>query len=223
LKRLKVFGSDNIGLYIKASNSFFLYHSSIPDKKIREVESELETIPVPVYLINTLILSPFIVCNNNGVILPYLFEEYAKEELVRRLKNLDINIGVIKEKYTSLGNLVLANDKGAIVSPILSLSARKMIADTLDIEVISSTIGRFSYVGSMAVSNNNGVLASPVAKDDEIRMIEDVLKVSLYTGTINGGIEFVSSGIVANDNGVVVGSSTTGRELMIISQAFGVD
>ena len=139
------------------------------------------------------------------------------------LKDIDINIGVLDSKYTSLGNLVLANDKGAVVSPILPISSRKQISDLLDVEVVSTTIGRFSYIGSLATSNNNGVLTSPVIKDDEKIIIEDVLKAPLYTGTINGGVEFISSGVVVNDNGIVVGSATTGRELMMISQAFEVD
>jgi translation initiation factor 6 len=223
LKRIKIFGGDHVGLYIKATNSYLLYHSSIPKKKISILEEELGVPAIPVYLINTLITSPFIAGNRNGIVLPHLFEDYAREELVRKLKELDINIGILEHRYTSLGNLVLANDKGAIVSPVLPISSRKIIAETLDIEVVTATIGRFSYVGSLAVSNNNGVLVAPVLKDDEAKIIEDVLKVSTYTGTINGGVEFISSGVVANDRGVVVGTATTGRELMVISQAFGVD
>ena len=223
MRKLKVFGGDHIGLYAKASNSYVLYHSSIPKRKISVLERELGVPAVPVYLINVLITSPFIAGNKNGIIISYLFEEYAKEELMKTLKDIDINIGVLESKYTSLGNLILANDKGAIVSPILPISSRKKISDLLDVEVVSSTIGRFSYIGSLAISNNNGVLSSPVIRDDEKMIIEDVLKAPLYTGTINGGIEFISSGVVVNDNGVVVGSATRGKELMMISQAFEVD
>ena len=223
LRRLKIFGGDHVGLYIKASNSYILYHSSIPKKKINVLEEELRVPAIPIYLINTLITSPFIAGNGSGVVLPHLFEDYAREELVKALKKLDINVDVLENRYTSLGNLVLANDRGAIVSPILPISSRKVIAETLDIEVVTTTIGRFSYVGSLGVSNNNGVLIAPVVKEDEMKIIEDVLKVSIYPGTINGGVEFISSGVVANDRGVVVGTATTGRELMVISQAFGVD
>lgn len=221
--KLKIFGGDHIGLYIKASSSFFLHHSTIPANKIDVLRKELGVPSIPVYLVNTLVTSPFIACNKNGVLVSHLFEDYALEELKKALEIFGLNLGVIRERYTSFGNLVLANDKGAVVSPILSLSTRKTIADVLDVEVVSMTIGRFSYIGSLGVSNNAGVLVAPVTKEDEAKVIEDVLKVSLYTGTINGGIEFISSGIIANDKGVVVGSSTTGRELMVITQAFGVE
>lgn len=221
--RIKIFGGDYIGLYAKASNSYILYHSAIPKRKVAILEEELDASPHPVHLINTLIISPFIAGNRNGVVIPYLFEEYAKDELIKSLKSIDINIGVLKSKYTSLGNLILANDMGAVVSPIIPISSRKTISDILDVEVVPGTIGRFSYTGSLSISNSHGILVAPIIRDDEKMIIEDTLKTPLYTGTINGGVEFISSGIVVNDNGVVVGSATTGRELMTISQAFEVD
>ena len=220
--KIKVFGGDYIGLYVKASNAYLLYHSSIPIQKINLLKKELHVPALPVYLVNTLIVSPFLAGNKNGLVIPYLLEDYARESLVNSLRELDINIGIIRDKHTSLGNLILANDRGAVVSPIMSISSRKLISDVLDVEVTTSTIGRFSYVGSLAVSNNAGTLIAPVVKDDEKIIIEDVLKTSLYTGTINGGVEFISSGTVVNDNGVVVGTATTGKELMMISQAFEV-
>jgi translation initiation factor 6 len=190
---------------------------------LRVLEEELGASPVPIHLVNTLIISPFLVGNSSGVLIPRLFESYAREELIKSLRKLGINFGVIENKYTSLGNLILANDRGGVVSPILSISSRRSVAEVLDVEVVTTTIGRFSYVGSLAVSNNRGVLAAPVLKDDESKVIEDVLGIPIYTGTVNGGVEFISSGVVANDRGVVVGAATSGRELMVISQAFGVD
>lgn len=223
MKKVKVFGGDHIGLYIKASNSYILYHSSVPERKLSLLKEELDAPTIPVYLVNILITSPFIAGNRNGVIISYLFEEYAKEELVKMLKEIGVNVGILKSKYTSLGNLILANDKGALVSPILSISSRKIISDILDVEVVPATIGRFSYIGSLAISNSRGALVAPMIKEDEKMIIKEVLKISLYTGTINGGVEFISSGIVVNDNGVVIGTATTGKELMMISQAFEVD
>ena len=40
-------------------------------------------------------------------------------------------------------------------------------------------------------------------------------------GHVNGGIPFMPSGILANDNGVVIGSLTTGPEVLIISSILG--
>jgi translation initiation factor 6 len=51
-------------------------------------------------------------------------------------------------------------------------------------------------------------------------MISEILKVDVEPATINGGIPYLSSGIIANSNSVVVGSLTTGPEFIMLSRAF---
>ncbi len=219
--RIKIFGVDNVGLYVKATNKYFIYHSLIPSHKVGILRNELKVEPIPVPLINTLIITPFIACNSNGILIPTLFEEDACNNLKKAANRLGINFQIVDIKYNTLGNLILANDRGAIVSPIIPQSIRRIISDTLDVEVVTGTLGRFSYVGSLAVVNNYGGVITPIVKDDEINLAEEVLKVSLLKGTVNGGSEFISNGLIANDKGVIVGSKTTGKELMIITQALG--
>lgn len=221
--RLKIFGGDHLGLYVKATNKYFLYHSLIPQHRINILKEALKVEAIPVDLTNSLIMSPFIACNSFGIIIPELIDSNVIEYLTRVSNDVGIHLSKIGFKYNSFGNLILANDRGAIISPILPTYLRKIIADTLDVEVVASTIGRFSYVGSLGISNNKGALISPYIKSDEKELIEDILKVKVYTGTINNGVEFISSGIIVNDYGLVVGPSTTGSELMLLSQAFKVD
>jgi len=221
--RLKVFGSSNIGLYFKGTNNFFIYHSNIIRRKVDSVRKELDASPIPVYLVDTLILSPFIIANSKGVVVSNLFESYAMNELRRSLKELDVNFKVVESKYTALGNVVLVNDKGAVSSPILSKNLREAISDILDVEVATSTLGRFSYIGSLAVVNNRYGIVSSSIKEDEKSLIEEVLDVKLYTGTVNSGVELISSGLVVNDHGVVIGEDSSGKELMQISTVFEAD
>ena len=54
---------------------------------------------------------------------------------------------------------------------------------------------------------------------EELETIKDVLKIQMDVGTINGGIPFIRSGLLANDNGAVIGNMTTGPEILIISNA----
>lgn len=218
--KLKIFGKSNIGLYLKATNSFVVYHSSIPGEKVALIQNELKVTPIPINLVNARIVSPFIAGNKSGAVIPHVFEDVAKEELVRELKNIGVNVSVLKDKYTSLGNLILANDKGAVVSPVISAKTRKIIADTLDVEVAVATVGYLSYIGSLAVANNSGAIVSPLIKDEEKEVIEQTLKVNVITGTVNKGSDAVALGIVVNDKGIVVGYSMTAKELLSLSQAF---
>jgi translation initiation factor 6 len=52
--------------------------------------------------------------------------------------------------------------------------------------------------------------------------MEDIFKVPVDVGTVNCGIPYVATGLVANSNGAVVGLLTTGPEMFIIGHALDV-
>ena len=70
------------------------------------------------------------------------------------------------------------------------------------------------------VANNTGAVIHPEADEEDMKMFANVLGVKLEHATINSGIPFVESGILANNKAVVVGSMTTGPEIMMLTRAF---
>jgi translation initiation factor 6 len=128
----------------------------------------------------------------------------------------------METKKTAYGNLVLANDKGAVVDPSFSKSEKKQISNTLGVEAIPGEIAGLPYVGSLAVTTNKGTLAHPGIKDKEKDLLEDVLKVPVEKGTVNCGIPYIGTGLIANSRAGVVGSLTTGPEMFIIENAIDV-
>ena len=48
------------------------------------------------------------------------------------------------------------------------------------------------------------------------------LEVDVEAVTVNGGVPFVASGVIANSKSVVVGTLTTGPELIMLSRVFKV-
>jgi len=118
--------------------------------------------------------------------------------------------------------LVLANDKGAVVDPRLKGTEIKLISETLDVEVVPSEIAGLTYVGSLAVVTNKGLIAHPMLKDEERKVLEDVFKVPVDVGTVNCGIPYVGTGLIANSHAAVAGSMTTGPEMFIIGNALDV-
>jgi translation initiation factor 6 len=50
--------------------------------------------------------------------------------------------------------------------------------------------------------------------------VSEVLQVPAEPVTVNGGVPFLSSGVIANTNAVVVGSMTSGPELIMLSRIF---
>ena len=60
----------------------------------------------------------------------------------------------------------------------------------------------------------------PESDEEDVKELSDVLKVSIEKSTINGGVPYVSSGILANSKSIVTGSFTTGPEIMTLTRAF---
>ncbi|MGB9660329.1 MAG: translation initiation factor 6, partial [Nitrososphaerales archaeon] len=125
-------------------------------------------------------------------------------------------------KYTSVGNLIVANDHGALVSEILPNQAVKIIADVLDAPVEIMSIASYYQIGSMAVATDSGVVVHPRASEAEVKKIHDFLKVDVEPSTVNNGVPYVASGIIANSRNAVVGSLTNGPELLILSRILKV-
>jgi translation initiation factor 6 len=157
--------------------------------------------------------------NSNGILLPYSVRE---EELTAIKALFEGNITIMETKKTAYGNLVLANDKGAIVDPRFKETEIRKIGETLDVDAVPGEIAGLPYVGALAVATNKGVLAHPLLEDKEKNLLESVFKVSVDVGTINCGIPYVGTGLIGNSHAAVAGSLTTGPEMFIIGNALDV-
>jgi translation initiation factor 6 len=98
--------------------------------------------------------------------------------------------------------------------------AGQQIHDVLGVPVHFMDIGGFVQTGSMVVGTNTGAGAHPQASEEEIKEVSEALGVPAEPLTVNGGVPFLSSGIVANTKNVVVGSLTSGPELIMMSRIF---
>ena len=128
----------------------------------------------------------------------------------------------METKRTAYGNLVLTNDHGAIVDPRMKETEIRKISETLGVEAVPSEIAGLPYVGSLAVATNKGVLTHPLLKDSERKIVENVLKVPVDVGTINCGIPYVGTGLLANRYTAIAGLLTTGPEIFIIGNSLDV-
>jgi translation initiation factor 6 len=166
------------------------------------------------------VLSGALVCANSiGMIVPIAIRE---EELAQIKTVYTGNITIMETKKTAFGNLILVNDKGAVVDPRFKENEIKKISEALGVEAVPSEIAGLPYVGSLAVATNKGVLAHPMLKDEERKILEAVFKVPVDVGTVNCGIPYVGTGLLANSHAAVAGSMTTGPEMFIIGNALDV-
>jgi len=212
-----VYRGPNIGVYISTNDDFVLLPMGFAKSKAEKLGKYLEAEPLYVSVANTRLMGALMSMNNRGILLPLTAYQDEYDFLK---KETGLEVGVLDSKYTALGNVICANDKGAIVSPWLSKSDVDTIKQILDVEVVQKRISGLNQVGAMMVANNSGAVIHPEADDEDMKMFANVLGVKIVHATINRGIPYVESGVLANNKAVVVGTMTTGPEIMMLTSAF---
>ncbi|MGD6934266.1 MAG: translation initiation factor IF-6 [Candidatus Bathyarchaeia archaeon] len=214
-----IVGSPSIGVYSLATENIVMIPRMVPKKKAQEYADWLK-VKLAYTSVSGSVLTGALACaNSNGMLLPNSVRE---EELTEIRSVFDGTITIMETKKTAYGNLVLVSDKGAVADPRLKEAEIKKIAETLGVEVLQTEIAGLPYVGSLATVTNKGVLAHPLLKDEERKVLEQAFKVPVDVGTINCGIPYVGTGLIANSHAAVAGSMTTGPEMFIIGNALDV-
>ncbi|MEM5879174.1 MAG: translation initiation factor IF-6 [Candidatus Aenigmatarchaeota archaeon] len=214
------FGDHNLGLYGKACDRICILGKLLEEKR-EKIEEVLKVKTVALSLSNTDFAGIFCALNENGIVLTKILTNLEREKFVELKKLFDINLLILKSKFTAIGNLVLCNGKGAIVSELLSKKEKKEIEDCLGVETVFSNIAGVKTVGSCGIATNKGCLLHRDVSEEEIKIVEEVLKVKADIGTANFGSPFIGSCSIANSNGVLVGESTTGPEITRLQEALG--
>jgi len=115
--------------------------------------------------------------------------------------------------------MIAANDNGAVISSAFSRETAAMISETLRVPVRHLSVAQYIQAGSMVAASNSGAIMHPAGTEWEIKQVSETLKVDVEACTVNNGVPYVSSGIIINSKAAVVGSLTSGPELMILSRA----
>jgi translation initiation factor 6 len=215
-----VYRNPNVGIYAKCNDKFVFIPNGFATTKAKNLAEYLKTDYIFTSVANTRLLGPLMAVNNKGLLLPH---NCYQEEISHLKKSTGLNVDFLDTKHTALGNLICANDKGAIISPLIPTEYIKKIEDVLGVEVIRKRVAGYHQTGAMIVANSKGGVIHPSAEEDDIKVISQVLGVELEPATINGGSPYLCSGILANNNSLVVGGLTNGPELVMLTKAFRVE
>ncbi len=207
----------NIGVYSKANDNIAIIPKNSTTGFSKTFEEALEVKVYKMSICGTSLLGTMVAMNNSGILLPR--NAYASE--VSKFKGLGIEVGVLDDRLTALGNLMLLNDNGAMVSPRFSADSIRVIEDVLGVDVEKGEIGDFRTIGSVGVATNRGALLHPMVREEDVSRVGEVLKVDVDVGTVNRGVGFLRTGIVPNTKGAVIGEITTGPEIARIEDQLG--
>jgi translation initiation factor 6 len=211
-------GDSNVGAFGIATDRFIFVSPKMSEKSLDALE---RTFNLP--LIQTTVASLdavglVAVANSNGILVPHTIYD---EELAQLKASAEVTVDYLDDKMTALGNIIVANDNGALCHPDFDAKARRKIGDVLGVEVVPGTLAKLPIVGANTIATNQGAVVHPMVTDAEIELLSQLLKVHVEVGTVNRGSPYTSLGVIANVDGMIAGTDTTGVELAHISQVLG--
>ena len=204
---------------MRANDRFLMVPKGLAPTKTAKLCEALEVTAVETSVAESRLLGPLMVFNGKGMLLSRLAEEREMAEISQAT---GLRVERLKSKFTAVGNLVAANDRFALVSPILDQAAVSQVREVLGTEVEQAAFNEYYQVGSLMVATNAGAAVYPELGESEVGRLGQLFGVEAYPTSINGGVPYVASGIVANSKNAVVGNQTTGPELVFITRALKV-
>ncbi|MFC6752233.1 translation initiation factor IF-6 [Halorubrum tibetense] len=211
-------GSSYVGVFARVVDDLLLVRPDVDDDLAASLGDELDADVLATTVGGSNTVGSLVAGNENGVLVS---ERATERERERIAAAADREVRALPGRINAAGNVVLANDYGAYVHPDLPREAITTIKETLSVPVERGDLADVRTVGTAAVANDTGVLCHPKSREAELQAIEEALDVRADLGTINYGAPLVGSGLVANDDGYVVGEDTTGPELGRIEETLG--
>ncbi len=219
--RITFLGNSSIGIFGLSTDRYTLVPNGLKSTVLNTIKQHLKTDVVISSISNSHLNGIFSVGNSNHLLLPGLVSEDEFNRINEQLPS-DVSVHVLQSKITALGNTIICSDKAALVSNEFPNSQKKLIAEYLDVEVIDTKqFMSSSLIGSMIFLSNQGFLTHPLFEDEDIQWLSDYFSIQGNVVTVNRGMPYPRLGIIANSNGTLVGSDTTGPEILRISEILG--
>ena len=219
LHLIDIYRSPNIGIFMRCNDRFLLVPKGLAETKAEKLCESLKVTAVPASIGESRLIGALSSMNSTAMMVSRLAEENEMAEIGAAT---GMNVSRLDSKLTAVGNLIAAYDRCALVSPALDSRAVSQVKDVLGTEVERTPIGEYYQVGSLVVVTNRGAAVYPGLDEKEVERLGAVLGVEAYPTSVNSGVPYVASGLVANSRDAVAGSQTTGPELVFITRALSV-
>lgn len=220
LAKLKIKGSPHIGVFIFTNDIVAITPPDLDKKAREEIAEILDVEVIEAKIAGTELNGVMIAGNNKGIVLPRNVSEDEYTVVKKALSKHGLNVYVSRSKYTAVGNVILLNNKVAIVSEDMEKNEVFRIKDFLGIEIYAKNIMHLPIPGGLATVTDNGGVVHPEVPEEEVGELKKIFGFQIEKTTVNAGIPFVKSGIICNNKGILVGELTTGPEILRIRKGF---
>ncbi len=217
MERTTTFAGDpNIGVFCRVLDDIAIIPPEAPDVFREAVRAALDVDLVETYVQGSSIIGSLLVGNRKGMVVSGLASgtEIAVLSEHREVMKLTGTMN-------AAGNVILTNDRFAIIHPEMEKEKAQEIGEFLGVEVLQKSLGGIKTVGMAGAATSNGVIVTPRSTEQEIVRIEEFCGVPVGTGTINMGTGLVGTGLLVNTRGYIAGAQTSGFELGRIEDVFG--
>ena len=220
--KLNFHGDPNVGLHGLATDKFCLVGRCANEKQVAEIESVLKVPVVQIGLYGTDLVGLFAVATSDSILLPEIIFPNELKAVKAKLAKLGVKVNTIKTEHTALGNNILITEKHGVISTVYDKKTAEQIKKAFPkVKFEQFDLAGLAIPGSLGKITAKGGIFSPNISDVEIKKLEKLFGFEIGLGTVNMGNPFVSSGIIANSNGLIVGSMSSGYEMSRIFESLG--
>ena len=213
--------SSDVGVFAKLTNKYCLVSIGGSENFYSVFESELVPYMPVIHcsIAGTRIIGRLTAGNKNGLLLPRNITDTELKNIRNSLPE-EIAVKVMDDRLSALGNCIACNDYIAIVHSDIDKESEEIIADTLGVECIKTTVAGNALIGTYMTLNNKGGLVHPLTSMEELDELVNLLQIPLCAGTVNRGSDVISSGVLVNDWTAFCGLDTTSTEVNVIESIF---
>ena len=215
IRTIDIYDTPMIGVFATCTDNIALVPPMTKLDICARIEKSLDVRVVETLVNGSVVVGALSRGNSNG----FLFSYGTNTRELQKLTG--VKVETLPDRLNAVGNVVLANDSASLVHPELSDRAIETISRTLNVAVYRGTIAGIKNVGMAGVVTNKGLLVHPRVTSSEREILEKIFELPVSIGTTNFGTQMLGSGILANSNGYLAGSETTGPELGRIEEALG--
>ncbi|MBR9701249.1 translation initiation factor IF-6 [Candidatus Woesearchaeota archaeon] len=211
-------GTPNVGLFGYATTEYLLLGEALGDKLLERIKETLGVKDIhQVRVAGTDMPGLFLAGNSKVVLGPSIMFEREREAL----EKLKIPLKILETEQTCLGNNIVCNDKGAVISTGFSEEERAEIESLLGVPAVRTDIAGLSTPGAFIILNKDCGVIHRDATSEEIATVERTLGVKLQAATVNLGTPYLHAGIICNSTGLIVGDASGGPEIVHLDDALG--
>lgn len=205
-------GCPYLGVFSVATEDVVILPKFVEQKETVNFERTLGVEAIKANIMESALAGIFMTGIGKKFVVPYAASRVEEKFLCGQGLEIE-RIGA-----TALGNMIALNSRGGVVSPLLPVHERKKLADFFGIKFEAMNVAGSDVPGSAITVTESGFIVHPNVNEKEFKMLEKIFGVSGKPTTANYGDPFVGNDVVANSKGAIVGTYTSGHELIRIDE-----